>query len=172
MNALVQTKAIDPDFVWEVVTQPDFAPDDTPSTICARWGYPEEVMRTREYMRIEAELQKEYARYSAVAMLRANRDDMFKKVQVENAFSMRESFHNLMMRLSGMEREERAAAQAPGNGFVLNINIPGSAPVQVSAVAAAADPSAQVQDVPFVELPQPSDAMRLNASINDEVLAE
>lgn len=168
MNAPVPThvlRPVDPAFVWEVVTRPEFDPDASDDEICRKWGYPVEVMRTREYMKIEHDLLKEYSRYTALAMLKINRDELFAKVRAEGTASMRESFHTMMMRLSGLEREEKNAAPGAGSGFVLNINIPGSTPVQVSSEPRPA--SLEVEDAVVLK---PSELMTSTADINSEVL--
>lgn len=139
-------KPVTPDFVWEMLTREHFSGGDSISDVCERWGYDISIIRTREYMKLEAELHKEYLKHLSLAQMTVAQVKAFELVKESDRVNPILEFHRVAANMAGMGAEQGAAA---GSGFVLNINVPG-APITISSQSAPR-PASSVEDAEDID---------------------
>lgn len=143
MELTTPAQAIPAQMVWDLIVRDHVAPDTDPAEICRRYGFAPEIQYTRDFIKMDFELRKEFLRWKSLAHMQLNLDSMFDAVRVSTKVAERAEYHNIVSKIAGFGDRPTDQSGA-GQPFVLTINVPGTAPVQMGAVIEATKPASQL----------------------------
>lgn len=138
------------DFVWEYVCCEDDR--DAQLATALRHGYDEpsflQMERTRDFMVKVYEARKEYIKQKALAQIAVNQDEMYELASSSERLGDKVSLHNVLLRLADLDKPQQGAVVG-GSGFMLTINLPGNAPIQMQPGPVTIEmPTAEDDDLP------------------------
>lgn len=133
METLANPNQIPPGLVWDLIVREHAEPGKTAADICRRYGVDPSVQTSRDFLKVDFELRREYLKYEALMRMQANLDELQEAARMSDKPSVKLEYHAVISKLAGYS-DKPDASNAPTQGFVLNINIPGAEPLRMAPV--------------------------------------